>query len=296
VKIAAAPVNPADLAFVSGRYGVRRPLPTVPGWEGSGRVVATGGGLMARFLLGRRVACAATDGGDGTWAEYLTTSPLRCIPLRRQVSPEQGASLLVNPLSAWAMVDLARREGHRAIVQTAAAGALGRMLYRLSQRFGLSTINIVRRPEQVELLKAMGAEYVLNSQEPDFDERLAQLCEQLKVTVALDAVAGEMTGRLLQAMPRRAQVVVYGALSNQSSQVNPGQLIFKQQQVRGFWLSAWKPRFGMVGMLYAGWQIQRLLEQELKTEVQARVPLAEAVQGIERYVNNMTGGKILLIP
>ena len=296
VKIAAAPVNPADLAFVSGRYGVRRSLPTVPGWEGSGRVVATGGGLMARFLLGRRVACAAGDGGDGTWAEYMATSPLRCIPLRQQVTTEQGATLLVNPLSAWAMVELIRWEGHRAMVQTAAAGALGRMLYRLSRRFGLPSINIVRRPEQVELLRSMGVEYVLNSQEPDFDECLAQLCEQLKVTVALDAVAGEMTNRLLQAMPRQAQVMVYGALSNQPSQVNAGQLIFKQQRVRGFWLSAWKPRLGILGMLYAGWQIQRLLGDELKTEVQARVPLAEAVQGIDSYLNDMTGGKILLIP
>lgn len=296
VKIGAAPVNPADLAFVSGRYGVRRPLPTVPGWEGSGRVVATGGGLMARFLLGRRVACAAADSGDGTWAEYMATSPLRCIPLRKQITTEQGATLLVNPLSAWAMVDLVRRAGHRAMVQTAAAGALGRMVARLSRRFGLPTINIVRRPEQVELLRAMGLEYVLNSQAPDFDKSLAQLCKQLQATVALDAVAGEMTNRLLQALPRQAEVVVYGALSNQPSQINPGQLIFKQQRVRGFWLSAWKPRLGLVGMLYAGWQLQRLLAQELKTEVQARLPLTEAIEGIERYVNDMTGGKILLIP
>lgn len=296
VQIAAAPVNPADLAFVSGRYGVRRPLPTVPGWEGSGRVVAAGGGLLARFLVGRRVACGAVDGGDGTWAEYLVTSPLRCIPLRKEITTEQGATLLVNPLSAWAMVERVRRGGHRAMVLTAAAGALGRMLGRLSRRFGLPTINIVRRPEQVELLRAVGADYILNSQEPDFDERLAQLCAQLQATVALDAVAGEMTNRLLQAMPRQAEVMVYGALSNQPSQINPGQLIFKQQRVRGFWLSAWKPRWGMVGMLYAGWQIQRLLEQELKTEIQARVPLAEAVEGIGRYVDDMTGGKVLLIP
>jgi len=296
VKIGASPVNPADLAFVSGRYGVRRPLPTVPGWEGSGQVVTTGGGLMARFLLGRRVACAAVDGSDGAWAEYMVTSPLRCIPLRKHVTTEQGATLLVNPLSAWAMMDLVRRGGHRALVQTAAAGALGRMLYRLSRRVSLPTINIVRRPEQVELLRSIGVEHVLNSQAPDFDERLSQLCEQLKATVALDAVAGEMTHRLLQAMPRRAEIMVYGALSNQPCQVSPGQLIFKRQRVRGFWLSTWKPRFGMLGMLYAGWQIQTLLGQELKTEIQDRVPLSEAISGMERYVNQMTEGKILLLP
>jgi NADPH:quinone reductase-like Zn-dependent oxidoreductase len=296
VKIAASPINPADLAFVSGRYGVRRPLPTVPGWEGSGQVVASGGGLMARFLLGRRVACAATDGNDGAWADYMVTSSRRCIPLRRSVTLEQGATLLVNPLSAWAMIELARRGRHRAMVQTAAAGALGRMLYRLSRRFGINIINIVRRPEQVELFQSLGASHILNSREPDFDENLVHLCRQLQVTLALDAVAGEMTDRLLQALPRRAQVVVYGSLSNEPCRVNPGMLIFKQQRLRGFWLSTWKPRFGMAGILYAGWQIQRLLGDELRTDFQARLPLAEAIEGIESYVSHMTGGKVLLTP
>ena len=145
VRMAAAPVNPADFAFMKGQYGVRKPLPTVPGLEGSGLVVAAGGGLAARFLVGRRVACVAPDHSDGTWAEYLVASPHRCMPLRRGVSLEQGATALVNPLSAWAMLDLARRGGHRTVVQTAAAGALGRMLLRLCRRFGL-TIGQRRAP------------------------------------------------------------------------------------------------------------------------------------------------------
>ena len=296
VKIAAAPVNPADLAFMNGQYGVRKPLPRVPGWEGSGTVIAAGGGLAARFFLGRRVACAAPDDSDGTWAEDMVTSPLRCIPLRKEVTLEQGATALVNPLSAWAMIDLARRGDHRAVVQTAAAGALGRMLLRLGQRFGLAIVNIVRRPEQVELLRSLGSEHVLSTHQPDFDEQLREVCRQLKVTLALDAVAGEMTGRLLQAMPRRSQVMVYGALSNSASQLNPGHLIFKQQQLRGFWLTAWKPRFGMWGMLYAGWKVQQLLGKELQTEVQARFRLEEAIQGLETYVSGMTRGKVLFVP
>lgn len=296
VRMFAAPVNPADLAFMNGQYGVRNPLPTVPGLEGCGTVVATGGGLVARIFLGRRVACATVDGGDGAWAEYMVTAPWRCIPLRKNVTDEQGAMMLVNPLSAWAMMALARRGGHRAVAQTAAASALGRMLLRLGQRFAMPMVHIVRRQEQVELLRSLEAEHVLSTQQPDFDDRLTELCHQLRVSLALDAVAGEMTGRLLQAMPPRSQVTVYGALSNAACQVNPARLIFKKQRVNGFWLATWSPQFGILGTLYAVWQVQKLLGNELKTEVQARLPLEEAVQGLEMYVSGMTRGKILFLP
>ncbi len=296
VRMAASPVNPADLMFMKGRYGVRKSLPVVPGWEGSGTVVATGGGLAARFFLGRRVACAAMDDGDGAWAEYMVTLPFRCMPLRKQVTDEQGATMLVNPLSAWGLMDVARRQGHRAVTQTAAASALGRMLLRLGQRFDLPMVHIVRRQAQVDLLHSLGATYVLSTHEADFDDKLRQLCRQLQVTVAFDAVAGEMTDRLLQAMPRRAQVIVYGALSGSPCQVNPGSLIFKKQQVSGFWLSGWLPRFGLPGLLYTGWQVQKLLENELKTDIQACLPLEEATRGLEMYQQGMTQGKVLFEP
>lgn len=296
VKVAASPVNPADFAFMKGQYGVRKPLPTVPGLEASGTVVATGGGVAARFFMGRRVACIALNNRDGAWAEYMLASPYRCIPLRKHVTNEQGATLIINPLTAWGLVDLARRGGHRAVVQTAAAGALGRMLLRLGQRAGLTMVNIVRRDEQVDLLHSLGATHVLGSHRPDFDEQLRETCRRLGVSLALDAVAGEMTDRLLAALPRRGQVIVYGALSNAACQVNPGRLIFKQQQVRGFWLTTWRPRLGLLGQLYAGWQVQNLLANELSTQVQARLPLSEAARGLEMYVKGMSKGKILLVP
>jgi NADPH2:quinone reductase len=296
VKMAAAPINPADIAFMKGQYGVRKSLPTVPGWEGSGTVVAAGSGLVARWLMGRRVACAALEGQDGTWAEYMVTSPLRCFPLRQQITTEQGAMMLVNPLSAWAMMDLARRGRHRAVVQTAAASALGRMLLRLGQRFGLPMVHVVRRQEQVELLRSLGAEYVLSTHDTNFDEQLREVCQRLGATLALDAVAGDMTGRLLQAMPPGAQVVVYGSLSNSACQLQPGRLIFKKQQVSGFWLSHWLRQTSWLKILVAGWQVQNLLGNELKTEVQARLPLAEATRGLELYVSGMTTGKVLLLP
>src|SRR3954471_22296504 len=116
VKIAAAPCNPSDLLLLQGKYGVRKKLPTVPGWEGAGTVVATGGGLLGRWLMGKRVACAVRSDRDGTWAEYVVVNADNCIALKSQVAMEQGASLIINPLTAVGMLETARQAGHRAAV------------------------------------------------------------------------------------------------------------------------------------------------------------------------------------
>ncbi len=296
VKMAAAPINPSDVIFLEGRYGVQKPLPVTPGFEGSGRVVAAGAGLLSWGLRGRRVACGAADDGDGTWAEYMLTSADRCMPLLSSVSDEQAAMALVNPLTAWGLVDIARRERHVALVQSAAASALGRMVIRLGQQFNLPSINIVRRQRQVELLQAMGARYVLNSNDPDYESRLKELCHQLKATIAFDAVAGDMTGQLLHAMPRRSKVVVYGALSNKAATFNPADPLFGDKVICGFWLSHWLLRLNPVRRLQAGYQVQKLLGEALQTEIQARFPLEEAPQALKVYTNNMTQGKVLLLP
>ncbi|MHC4375221.1 MAG: alcohol dehydrogenase catalytic domain-containing protein, partial [Planctomycetota bacterium] len=135
VRVSASPVNPSDLLFVTGHYVVDRELPTVPGWEGSGRVVAAGPGGYAKLLKGRRVACAATEQGPGTWGEYTLVPAMQCLPLMSGVDDEQGASLIVNPVSAFAMLHMARRRGARAVVSTAAASQLGRMVLALAKRW-----------------------------------------------------------------------------------------------------------------------------------------------------------------
>src|SRR5438067_2251043 len=105
VKIAAAPCNPSDLLLLQGEYGVLKKLPTVPGWEGAGTVVATGGGLLGRWLLGKRVACALRADRDGTWAEYFLANADNCIPLKAELPIDQAASLIVNPLTAMGLLD-----------------------------------------------------------------------------------------------------------------------------------------------------------------------------------------------
>lgn len=296
VRIAATPINPSDLMFVRGLYGQKKRLPVVPGFEGSGVVVEAGDGMMGRYLKGKRVACAAPFDGDGTWAEYMLTPAALCIPLDARTELESAASMIVNPFTAWALLGRARRLGAKAVVQTAAASALGRMVVRLAAARGVPVVNIVRRREQVELLKGEGAEHVLDSSDEDFDVRLKELCARLGATVAFDAVAGEMTGRVLRAMPKTGRAIVYGALSMEGCLIDPRGLIFEGKAVEGFWLSEWLKGQNALSKYLTARSVQMHLRGELKTEVRARLPLEEAAEGLRSYQREMTGGKVLLVP
>jgi NADPH2:quinone reductase len=295
VRIAASPINPSDLMFLRGMY-VKKKLPVVPGFEASGTVVASGRGLMARALIGRRVACAAPYNGDGTWAEYMVTTAKFCIPLGKNISLEQGACLIVNPLTAWALMEIAQAGRHRAVAQTAAAGALGKMILRLGQRLRIPVINIVRRQEQVELLQAVGAKYALNSSDANFDDDLKNLCQELRVSLAFDAVAGEMAGRILNAMPKQGRLIIYGGLSEQPCRFDPRGFIFEDKHVDGFWLPVWLQNKNPLGRMRMAMQAQKFLAGDLKTEVRARLPLEEAISGLQQYASGMTEGKILFVP
>ncbi len=296
VQIAAAPINPSDLLFLAGRYGVKKPLPVVPGFEGSGTIVAVGSAWWLRPYLGRRVACGSPDDGDGTWAEYLRTPVMRCIPLSAKVSSLQGAMLLVNPLTAWALVELARTEGHAAAVQTAAASSLGVMMVRIANRANLPLINIVRREEQAAMLREQGAMHVLNSSDPAFAQQLADVCEYLRPTILFDAVGGDLTGQIMVAMPNKAQAVIYGALAGDTTTVGIQDLLFRQQTVRGFWLSGWFAQQGLPGLLRASNRVQSLIGADFRMTVQAAYPLDRIHDAMSHYQRQMSAGKVLLVP
>lgn len=295
VKMAAASINPSDLLFLGNQYGVKRTLPIVPGFEGSGTVVAAGGSLLGRWLVGKRIACRAPESGHGTWAEYLVCRADLCIPLKKNVSLEQGATLTVNPLTAWALLELARRERHRAIVQTAAASAVGKMIARLARRYRIEVIHIVRRREQVEGLKSQGCAYVLDSRQSGFSAQLKMLSGRLDATLAFDAVGGELTALLGSQMPRGSRIVVYGALSGDDCQINPLDLIYQGKSLTGFWLNQWIKPMSWAAKFRMTSRVQNLLAGELATPVQARYPLEKTKEAIDFYKSHRSEGKVLLV-
>lgn len=296
VRIAAAPINPSDLLFLRGIYGVKKPLPAVPGFEGSGTVVAAGPGALGGLLVGKRVACLPADNGGGTWAEYAVAPAERCLALQAGVSLAEGATMVVNPMTAWALVDMARREGHRALVHTAAASAVGRMVARLARRFKLPVINVVRRPEQADLLRGLGARHIVDSSQPAAAEHLRQLCAELGATLACDAIAGPSPAWLLRALPPGGKVVIYGALSGEPCEIDAPAVIFERKSVAGFWLADWAARLRLIETLRLSGRVQAMLGAELRTEIQERAGLDEAVAALRRYEATMTGGKTLLLP
>ncbi|PJZ69927.1 alcohol dehydrogenase [Leptospira perolatii] len=294
VKMHSASINPSDLMFMRGLYGIKKKLPVVPGFEGSGVVIASGGGWRSNSLVGKAVACTAPGKGDGTYAEYMTTDAFSCITLNSDTSLEQGACLFVNPLTAYALLDQVIREKHKAYIQTAAASALGKMLLRLSLKKGIPGIQIVRRKEQADLLKSLGAEHILDSSSPNFDRELRVLANKLGATILLDAVSGEVTGRVLSAMPHGSKCVVYGAMSEEPITFHPGLGIFQDKKIEGYWLSTWIPNLPLWKLLKVTSAVRSLLGKEFHTDIAARLPLKEAEKAILEYSQNMTRGKVLI--
>jgi NADPH2:quinone reductase len=296
IRLAAAPINPSDIMFLRGRSGLTKPTPAIPGFEGAGVVVSAGPDLYGRWLLGKRVACGTEPEGGGTWAEYVTTSTRLCMPLPRHVSDEEGAMAMANPVTAIALLHEAKDRGHKAAVHTAAAGALGRILFRVASKAGFPVIHVVRREEQVRLLKELGDEIVLNSTNPDFLEQLKEASQRLGATIAFDPIGGESTGQLVDALPKGSQIVVYGALSLDDARVDPKRLVFGGIQIEGFWFPEWAEKKGTWRMISCARKAMKGAGKDWTTEVAERVPLDQAQQAILRYEENMTRGKVLFVP
>jgi NADPH:quinone reductase len=246
VAVEASPINPSDLGVLLGavapgalsqggtgltgsvpetalpfyRDRLDKPLPV--GNEGAGTVVAAG--PDAEGMVGRRVAMF----GGSMWADYRVADAGAVVELPENVSVVEGAALFINPLTALSMVETMRAEGHSALVHTAAASNLGQMLVRICAADGIGLVNIVRRAEQAELLRDLGAVHVVDSSRPDFAERLTEAVRETGATLAFDAIGGgSLAGDLLAAMERAQpplasytpygttvpkQVYVYGSL------------------------------------------------------------------------------------
>jgi NADPH:quinone reductase-like Zn-dependent oxidoreductase len=298
IRVEAAACNPSDLLFLTGSYVSAKDLPSAPGWEGAGTVVAAGSGLFGSFLKGRRVAFGTLETSDGSWGEYCLTEAKRCIPVAKDVSTEQAADLIVNPMTAIGMLAEARKGKHRAAISTAGASQLGRMVLALAKREGYPVIHTVRRPEQAELLRSLGADHVLDSSTPDFERELSAKAQDLGATIAFDAIAGESPNQLLEAMPPLSKVLVYGVLAgSREIPMDVGPVLSKASGIEGFYLIHWMENVGPLQLLLAARKAQKLFaDGTFKTQIARRVSLEDAVSGIEAYLEDMTGGKTLICP
>jgi NADPH:quinone reductase-like Zn-dependent oxidoreductase len=227
IQMQATPINPSDIGLLFGPADLstvqvtgtaerpvvhaRIPERAMPGMaarigqsmpvgnEGAGLVVAAGASPAAQALLGRTVAVI----GGAMYTQYRAMPAAQCLPLPAGTTAAEGASCFVNPLTALGMVETMRREGHTALVHTAAASNLGQMLNKICQKDGIGLVNIVRKPEQAALLRGIGAQYVCDSSAPSFMADLTDALTATGATIAFDATGGgTLAGQILLPLPR----------------------------------------------------------------------------------------------
>ncbi|KPM47117.1 alcohol dehydrogenase catalytic domain-containing protein [Jiulongibacter sediminis] len=295
VKMAFSPINPSDLAFLTGVYGIQKPFPTAPGFEGSGTVVESGGGLYANYLKGKKVACAASDKLDGPWAEYMLTDATKCVALAKGVPMEQGAMSFVNPLTALDFIKIAKADGCDALVMTAAASSLSKMVHHLAQQEGLAFGGVVRREEQVEKLKGWNVDFVVNSEKEGWRDELKQWAGTFKKVLLPDAIGGgKVPSKVLSCLPPKSKMLIYGSMNQEDPGAYvPRDFIFYEYEIGGYWLSKTAAKKSFVQAMADTRKVQKMLSSGFENDIQATFDLNAFEKAIETYASGMSKGKVL---
>lgn len=272
IKVHLAAVNPSDIHFIKGEYGQPRVKGMPAGFEAVGEVVAGD-----TPLKGQRVSFFAD--ASGTWAEYAMTDASRLVPCRPDLAEPDAAGQLVNPLTAIAMFDIVKESGADSFILNAAGSQLGKLLIALGRDHGIKPIAIIRRAEQAQALKDLGAAEVIVTGADDPLGQAQSIFKTLKPRILLDAVGDQFTSDLFFAMPSHARWVNYGKLSTEAPKLTQlGQMIFMGKQIEGFWLTRWMKQVDPARIPEAFSEIQkRFVTGKWTTDVAGIVPLSEAM-------------------
>lgn len=290
LKMVAAPINPADLNSIEGKYPIRSTLPATPGMEGAG-VVAELGSDVRNLKVGDIVILPH---GLGTWREACAVNADKLVAVPDGIEPMQAAMLKVNPITAWRMLhDFVSLQRGDWIIQNAANSAAGRCVIQIAHELGYKTVNIVRRPELAEALRAEGGDVVVLDGE-GLRDQVNAMTNRAPIRLALNAVGGEEAVRMAKTLASDATIVTYGAMSLKPMCIPNGMLIFKNLRFTGFWVNKWydgataKQRADTFGPIFE--MAQRGL---LKTHVEKTYPLTDVKAAITHASQSKRGGKIL---
>jgi mitochondrial enoyl-[acyl-carrier protein] reductase / trans-2-enoyl-CoA reductase len=290
VKMSAAPINPADLNQIEGKYPVRPDLPATPGFEGAGIVVELGAGVNdlttgALVILPHNV---------GTWRDAIAVKAEELVVVPEGIEPVQAATLKINPLTAWRLlhdyVDLQKGDW---LIQNAANSAAGRDVIHIAHELGYETVNVVRRTELVDELRAEGGDVVLVDGD-NLREEVKSATSGASIRLGLNSVGGDSALRLANCLAPGGTLVSFGAMSLQPLKIPTGLLIFKDLRFRGIWINKWydnatpsdrmetfRPLFDMA---------RRGL---LKTKVEKAYPLSEVKAAVAHAAQGKRSGKII---
>ena len=296
IKVRRGAVNPSDIAFVQGYYGQARVQGRPAGFEGVGRGVAAGPGLMGRLLQGRDVGFYVSPDGSGSWADYAVTQAALALPLKKGVADRDAAGLIVNPVTAAAMLEMVG--AGEAFVFSAAASQLGKLVAGLARDQGKKMIALVRRDAPVEALRALGAAYVLNESDPGYPDALAEVLAAQKPVIFLDAVAGRASAEVHRAMGDNARWIIYGKLDMSPAEIlDPSEMIFRHKSVEGFWTTAWAGKTSFLRKMRVFGEVQnRFRDGRWRTDVSAELPIEHAIERLPQALAQPDGKVQIVLP
>jgi trans-2-enoyl-CoA reductase len=290
VKMRAAPINPADLNQIEGKYPIRAELPATPGFEGAGIVTevdrdVTNVAVGALVILPHNI---------GTWRDAAAVKADELIVVPAGIKPVHAAMLKVNPMTAWRLlhdyVDLARGDW---LIQNAANSAAGRAVIQIARELGYKTVNVVRRSELVSELRAEGGDVVLVDSE-NLRHEVEDAIAGPPIRLGLNAVGGESALRLANCLAPGSTMVTYGAMSLQPLKIPNGLLIFKDLRFRGIWINKWYDNATPAQRIEA---FQHLFEMAkrglLQTKVEKAYPLNETKTAVAHAARGQRSGKII---
>ena len=290
VKMRAAPINPADLNQIEGKYPVRAALPATPGFEGAGIVVDVGSDVKS-LTSG---ALVILPHNVGTWRDAVAVTANELVVVPADIKPVHAAMLKINPMTAWRLlhdyVDLARGDW---LIQNAANSAAGRVVIQIAHQLGYKTVNVVRRSELIDELRAEGGDIVLVDSE-NLRREVEDTIGGPPIRLGLNAVGGESALRLANCLAPGSTLVTYGAMSLQPLKIPNGLLIFKDLRFRGIWINKWYDNATPAQRMEA---FQHLFEMAkrglLQTKVEQAYPLSEAKTAVAHAARGQRSGKII---
>ena len=289
VKMLASPVNPADINFIQGNYGVKPDLPASPGIEACAEVLES---KAEGFAAGDKVIFIERV---GTWQSHLVCDAQKALRIPSEIAPEQAALLKVNPATAWqilhAYVDLKPGDW---VIQNAANSSVGQCLIQIAKQLGLRTINTVRREGLESELKALGADHVLLDN-AELVTKVREICGENMPKLASNAVGGDSALRQMDALAEYGTQVTFGAMSMRSLKVPNKFLIFKGISLRGLWITQWiaAAEREEIEQVY-GRLAQWVVDGKLTQSVEKAYKPSQLAEALERSQQGERKGKVLL--
>src|SRR5438067_7976257 len=289
-QMRAAPINPADLNQLEGKYPIRPQLPATPGFEGAGVVVDLGKSVKD-LAVG---ALVILPHNLGTWRDAVPVKASELVTVPPAIDPVDAAMLKINQMTAWRLLhDYVDLKSGDWLIQNAANSAAGRAVIQIARDLGYKTVNVVRREELIDELCAEGGDVVLVDGE-NLREEVKNATGDAPIRLGLNAVGGDSALRLANCLAPESTIVTFGAMSLQPLKIPNGLLIFKDLRFRGIWINKWYDNATPAERMAAFNPIFEMAGRGLlQTKVEKSYPLNEIKAAVEHAAHAQRRGKIV---